>query len=137
MICNQPEACFQCFTFDEQQLLQEAGFVVSVPLQGGTGSMTSPMIVNDVTNNRYDDNGTVSTLHGGLLSHQPAAATADQGCACPESELYPILIPGEYPDPAGVRGTNPKLNPGASCTWAKLQDRHSFLNPRTPTTISN
>ena len=48
---------FQCFTFDEQQLLQEAGFVVSVPLQGGTGSMTSPMIVNDVTNNRYDDNG--------------------------------------------------------------------------------
>ena len=57
MIPSNLEACFQCFTFDEQQLLQEAGFVVSVPLQGGTGSMTSPMIVNDVTNNRYDEQG--------------------------------------------------------------------------------
>ncbi|TAI61580.1 hypothetical protein CWO89_34320 [Bradyrhizobium sp. Leo170] len=54
---KQPESCFQCFTFDEQQILEANGFVVTVPRIGGTGSMTSPMIVNDVTNNRYDEEG--------------------------------------------------------------------------------
>ena len=113
---NQPEACFQCFTFDEQQLLQEGGFVVIVPLQGGTGSMTSPMIVNDVTNNRYDDNvplhrhmvdPTVPPHPQRQLRTRLRLSIQSLGLN-PDTENIPIRL-------AGVRGTNPKLNPGASC----------------------
>ena len=74
---HQPESCFQCFTFDEQQLLQATGFVVTVPLHGGTGHMTSPMIVNDITNNRYDDEGRLNATWWNTNSRRLAAATAD------------------------------------------------------------
>jgi hypothetical protein len=118
---HQPESCFQCFTFDEQQLLQEAGFVVSVPLQGGTGSMTSPMIVNDVTNNRYDDNGRFNATWWAVSSRRLAAATADQAALVLGNVLGLGLYTKNTTIPAGVRGTNPKLILGAFRAWAKSQ----------------
>jgi phage tail sheath gpL-like len=118
---TEPEACFQCFTFDEQQVLQEYGFVVTVPLQGGTGQMTSPMIVNDVTNNRYDENGRFNATWWAVSSRRLAAATADQAALVLGQSLGLGLYTKNTTIPAGVRGTNPKLILGAFRTWAKSQ----------------
>jgi phage tail sheath gpL-like len=118
---RQPESCFQCFTFDEQQLLQATGFVVTVPLQGGTGSMTQPMIVNDVTNNRYDENGRLNATWWNVNSRRLAAATADQAAI----ELGKVLGLGLFTKnttvPAGIRGTNPRMILGQFRAWAKSQ----------------
>jgi phage tail sheath gpL-like len=118
---HQPESCFQCFTFDEQQILQDSGFVVTVPLQGGTGEETSPMIVNDVTNNRYDDNGRFNATWWAVSSRRLAATTADEMAL----QLGNVLGLGLYTKnttiPPGVRGTNPKLILGMVRTWAKSQ----------------
>jgi len=118
---QQPESCFQCFTFEEQQVLQATGFVITVPLQGGTGSMTNPMIVNDVTNNRYDENGRFNATWWNVSSRRLAAATADQAAV----QLGRVLGLGLYTKnttiPAGVRGTNPKMILGAFRSWAKSQ----------------
>src|SRR5262249_49161742 len=74
---RQPESRLPCWTFDEQQQLEANGFVVTVPLQGGTGSMTSPMIVNDITNNRYDENGRLNATWWNVSARRLAASTAD------------------------------------------------------------
>jgi phage tail sheath gpL-like len=118
---HQPESCFQCFTFEEQQVLQATGFVVTVPLQGGTGSMTSPMIVNDVTNNRYDENGRFNATWWNTSSRRLAAATADQAALVLGTVLGLGLYTKNTTIPAGVRGTNPKMILGAFRTWAKSQ----------------
>jgi hypothetical protein len=118
---TQPESCFQCFTFEEQQVLQDSGFVVTVPLQGGTGLMTSPMIVNDVTNNRYDEKGRFNATWWAVSSRRLAAATADQAAIVLGRVLGLGLYTKNTTIPAGVRGTNPKLILGAFRTWAKSQ----------------
>lgn len=116
---RQPESCFQCFTFEEQQLLQATGFVVTVPLVGGTGAMTAPMIVNDVTNNRYDQDGRLNSTWWNVNSRRLAAATADSMAI----ELSRFLSLGLFTKnttiPIGVRGTNPRLMLGALRAWAK------------------
>lgn len=119
---HQPESCFQCFTFDEQQLLEATGFVVTVPVQGGTGSMTSPMIVNDVTNNRYDSvTGRLNATWWNTNSRRLAAATAD-AAAIQLSEVLGLgLFTKNTAIPPGIRGTNPKLILGAFRAWAKSQ----------------
>jgi hypothetical protein len=119
---HQPESCFQCFTFDEQQLLEATGFVVTVPVQGGTGSMTSPMIVNDVTNNRYDvETGRLNATWWNVNSRRLAAATADTAAI----ELGKVVGLGLFTKntsiPSGIRGTNPKLILGQFRAWAKSQ----------------
>jgi phage tail sheath gpL-like len=118
---TQPESCFQCFTFEEQQLLQESGFVVSVPLQGGTGLMTSPMIVNDITNNRYDERGRLNATWWAVSSRRLAAATADHAAIALGRVLGLGLYTKNTTIPAGVRGTNPKLILGLFRAWAKSQ----------------
>jgi len=118
---HQPESCFQCFTFEEQQVLQATGFVVVTPLQGGTGSMTSPMIVNDVTNNRYDENGRFNATWWNVSSRRLAAATADQAALVLGQSLGLGLYTKNTTIPAGVRGTNPKMILGAFRAWAKSQ----------------
>jgi hypothetical protein len=114
-----PESCFQCFTYDEQQLLQATGFVVTVPYQGGTGHLTSPMIVNDSTNNRYDDDMRLNSTWWDVSSRRLAAVTADQMAL----ELGKVLGLGLFTKnttiPPGIRGTNPKLILGMIRTWAK------------------
>jgi phage tail sheath gpL-like len=118
---QQPESCFQCFTFEEQQVLQETGFVVTVPLQGGTGQMTAPMIVNDVTNNRYDDKGRLNATWWAVSSRRLAASTADQAAIVLGQSLGLGLYTKNTSIPAGVRGTNPALILGSLRDWAKTQ----------------
>jgi hypothetical protein len=114
-----PESCFQCFTFDEQQVLQAAGFVVTVPLSGGTGSMTAPMVVNDITNNRYDENGRLNATWWNVNSRRLAAATADAAAIALSQVLGLGLFTKNTTIPAGIRGTNPKLILGQFRAWAK------------------
>jgi len=123
---RQPEACFQCFTFEEQQLLQATGFVVTVPLQGGTGSMTQPMIVNDSTNNRYDENGRLNATWWNVNSRRLAAATADQAAIALGQVVGLGLFTKNTTVPAGVRGTNPRMILGQFRAWAKSQVGYLF-----------
>jgi phage tail sheath gpL-like len=118
---REPESCFQCFTFDEQQLLQATGFVVTVPLNGGTGEMTQPMIVNDITNNRYDDNGRLNATWWNTNSRRLAASTADAMAINLSSVLGLGLFTKNTAIPPGIRGTNPKLILGQIRAWAKGQ----------------
>jgi phage tail sheath gpL-like len=115
----QPESCFQCFTFEEQQLLQATGFVVVVPLAGGAGSMTSPMVVNDITNNRYDEEGKLNATWWNVNSRRLAAATADAMAIQLGQVLGLGLFTKNTAIPRGVRGTNPKLILGMVRSWAK------------------
>lgn len=127
MAClHQPESCTQCFTFDEQQLLQATGFVVMVPLQGGTGSMTQPMVVNDSTNNRYDDNGRLNATWWNTNSRRLAAATADQAAIALNQVIGLGLFTKNTTVPAGVRGTNPRMILGQFRAWAKSQVGYLF-----------
>lgn len=115
----QPEACSQCFTFDEQEQLREGGFVVTVPLQGGAGSLTSPYITNDITNNRYDVEGRANATFRDVNSRRLAAEVADE--LAKQLQIYNGL--GLFTKNTnirrGVRGTNPRLILGAVRTWAK------------------
>jgi len=123
---RQPEACFQCFTFDEQQLLQATGFVVTVPLQGGTGALTQPMVVNDSTNNRYDENGRLNATWWNVNSRRLAAATADQAAIALGQVVGLGLFTKNTTVPAGVRGTNPRMILGQFRAWAKSQVGYLF-----------
>jgi phage tail sheath gpL-like len=118
---RQPESCFQCWTFDEQQQLEANGFVVTVPLNGGTGSLTSPMIVNDITNNRYDINGRLNATWWNTNSRRLAASTADAAAI----ELGKVVGLGLFTKntqvPPGIRGTNPRMILGAFRSWAKSE----------------
>ncbi len=118
---RQPESCFQCWTWDEQQQLEATGFVVTVPLNGGTGELTQPMIVNDITNNRYDADGRLNATWWNVSSRRLAAATADAAAI----QLGRVLGLGLYTKnttiPPGIRGTNPRLILGAFRAWAKSQ----------------
>jgi hypothetical protein len=116
---RQPESCFQCFTFDEQQVLQASGFVVTVPLQGGAGSLTSPMIVNDITNNRYDENGRLNATWWNVSSRRLAAATADSAAIALSKVLGLGLFTKNTTIPQGIRGTNPRMILGQFRAWAK------------------
>jgi phage tail sheath gpL-like len=114
-----PESCFQCFTFEEQQVLGATGFVVTVPLSGGTGAMTAPMIVNDITNNRYDENGRLNATWWNVNSRRLAAATADAAAIVLNQVVGLGLFTKNTTIPAGIRGTNPKLILGQFRAWAK------------------
>lgn len=116
---RQPESCFSCFTFEEQEILRMTGFVVTVPLQGGTGSMTQPMITNDITNNRYDENGRLNSTWWNVNSRRLAAATADQAAIALNQVVGLGLFTKNTTIPAGIRGTNPKLILGQFRAWAK------------------
>ena len=97
------------------------GFVVTVPLTGGTGHLTSPMIVNDTTNNRYDDNGRLNATWWNTNSRRLAAATADSAAIALNQVIGLALFTKNTQIPKGIRGTNPKLILGAFRTWAKSQ----------------
>lgn len=118
---HQPESCFQCFTFDEQQVLEASGFVVTVPLSGGTGSLTSPMIANDITNNRYDDEGRLNSTWWNVNARRLAAATADAMAIYLSGVLGLGLFTRNTTIPIGIYGTNPKLIQGGLRVWAKSQ----------------
>ena len=116
---NQPESCTQCFSFDEQNQLRDNGFVVTVPAAGGTGAMTSPIVTNDITNNRYDANGRENATFRDVNSRRLAAQTADE--LAKQLQTYNGL--GLYTKNTNIRpgvfGTNPRLILGSLRAWAK------------------
>ena len=118
---TQPESCGQCRTFDEQEQLREAGFVVMVPLQGGEGALTSPMITNDVTNQRFDADGRENLTFRDVSSRRLAKKTAEEFA----NELQKYnglgLFTRNTDIREGVRGTNPRLILGGLRAWAKSQ----------------
>lgn len=71
-----PESCSSPWTFDEQEQLRDSGFVVTVPVSGGEGALTSPMVTNDITNNRFDDEGRENLTFKSVSSRRLATATA-------------------------------------------------------------
>lgn len=118
---KQPSSCTSCRTFDEQEQLREAGFVVMTPLAGGQGALTSPVVTNDVTNNRFDADGRENLTFRDVSSRRLAAYTAEQFA----NELQKYNGLGLYTRNTdireGVRGTNPRLILGGLRAWAKSQ----------------
>ncbi len=114
-----PESCSQCFTFDEQEQLREAAFVVTVPVNGGQGALTSPQISNDVTNNLYDEEGRDNATFRDVSAKRLASATAVSFA----EKLQEFNGLGLYTKNTnirpGVRGTNPRLMLGDLRAWAK------------------
>lgn len=115
----QPESCTQCFSFDEQNQLRDNGFVVTVPVAGGTGELTSPMITNDITNNRYDASGRANATFRDVNSRRLAAETADEFAK--QLQMYNGLglFTKNTDIRPGVRGTNPRLILGGLRAWVK------------------
>lgn len=116
---SQPESCAQCFLFDEQEQLRDGGFVVTVPLTGGVGALTSPYVTNDVTNNRYDEDGRANLTFRDANSRRLAARVADR--LAKQLQIYNGLglFTKNTTIKRGVRGTNPRLILGGVRTWAK------------------
>lgn len=116
-----PASCSQCFTFDEQEQLRESGFVVTVPFGGGQGFLTSPMVTNDITNQRFDAEGRENLTFRDVSSRRLAAKTAEAFAL----ELQKFNGLGFYTKNTtireGVRGTNPRLMTGALRSWLKSQ----------------
>lgn len=116
-----PESCASCYTFDEQNQLRDAGFVVTVALAGGQGSLTSPMVTNDITNNRYDAEGRENLTFRDVSSRRLATVTATQI----SEQLQQFNGLGYYSNNtninAGARGANKKMMLGIMRAWAKSQ----------------
>ena len=73
--------------------------------------MTQPMIVNDSTNNRYDENGRLNATWWNVNSRRLAAATADQAAIALGQVVGLGLFTKNTTIPAGIRGTNPTHDP--------------------------
>ena len=116
-----PETCTALRTFDEQEQLRDSGFVVTVPVSGGEGSLTSEMITNDVTNNRYDAEGKENLTFQSVSSRRLATATATQIA----EQLQQFNGLGYFTENTSIRegaqGTNRKMILGTMRAWAKRQ----------------
>lgn len=116
-----PESCGQCFTFDEQNQLRESGFVVTVPVRGGQGALTSPMVTNDITNNRFDAEGRENLTFQSVSSRRLATETAIQIA----EQLQQFNGLGYYTAGTNIRegakGINSKMMLGTMRAWAKSQ----------------
>lgn len=118
---GQPESCASCFTFDEQNQLRDAGFVVTVPVSGGQGALTSPMVTNDVTNNRYDAEGRENLTFRDVSSRRLASMTAEEIA----KQLQAFNGLGYFTENTsireGTRGTNRRMILGQLRAWVKTQ----------------
>ena len=115
----QPESCSQCFTFDEQEQLRLNGYVVTVPVAGGSGHPTYPYVTNDITNNRYDEEGRPNLTWRDTNSRRLAAEVADE--LAKQLQVYNGigLFTKNTTIKRGIKGTNPRLILGSVRTWAK------------------
>jgi hypothetical protein len=116
-----PESCTQCFSYDEQLQLRDNGFVVTVPLTGGQGALTSPEVANDVTNQLYDDEGRPNATFRDVSSRRLAASTAVSLATQLQTFNGLGLFTKRTDIRVGVRGTNPRLMLGSIRAWAKTQ----------------
>lgn len=118
---RQPESCTNDFTFDEREQLDESGFVVTIPVSGGKGAMTSPKIVNDITNNRFDSEGRENLTFRSVSSRRLATVTA----TLVAEQLQQFNGLGYYTKNTTIRqgahGTNSKMILGVMRAWAKSQ----------------
>ena len=118
---SQPESCSSCWTFDEQNQLRDSGFVVTVPVAGGQGRLTSPMITNDITNNRFDAEGRENLTFQDVSSRRLATRTA----ILIAEQLQQFNGLGYYTDGTnireGARGVNRRMMLGVMRAWAKSQ----------------
>lgn len=118
---NIPENCVSSFSFDEQQQLKEAGFVVTGSLNNGSGAYTSPYIFNDVTNYLYDANMRPNATFRDTNSRRLAASTAIEiGTVLQEFSGLGLFTQNTRIR-QGVFGTNPRLVLARIRAWAKTQ----------------
>lgn len=114
-----PSTCDSFFTFDEQEQLREAGFVVTVPVSGGEGILTSPMVTNDVTNYLYDEEGRPNATFRDVSSRRLASATAE-AFAIKLQEFNGLgFFTKNTNIPKGTFGTNINLMKSALRAWMK------------------
>ena len=116
---NIPESCVEMWTFDEVTQLKTAGFVVTGPLAGGTGSYTSPYVYNDVTNWLYDEKGRPNATFRDVNSRRLATATAIAIATQAQTYSGLGLFTKNTTIKAGVFGTNPRLMLADIRAWAK------------------
>jgi len=118
---SQPESCAACLTFDEQNQLRDSGFVITVPVAGGQGRLTSPMITNDITNNRFDAEGRENLTFQDVSARRLATATA----TAIAEQLQQFNGLGYYTDGTNIRegakGVNRRMMLGTMRAWARSQ----------------
>lgn len=118
---TQPEACGNCFTFDEQNQLRDSGFVVTVPVAGGQGALTSPMVTNDITNNRYDAEGRENLTFRDVSARRLATVTATEVAKKLQEFNGLGYFTANTAIREGVKGTNSRIMLGQMRAWAKSQ----------------
>ena len=101
--------------------------MVTVPLTGGTGQLTSPMIVNDTTNNRYDDNGRLNATWWNTNSRRLAAATADSAAIALNQVIGLGSVHQEHANPEGHPRHQSETDPGSVPDLGEVADRHPVL----------
>lgn len=118
---KKPESCDEAFTFDERNQLSDSGFVTTVPVSAGEGSMTSPQIVNDITNNRFDSEGRENFTFRSAASRRLAGETA----IAIATQLQRFQGLGYFTAGTSIRegtqGTNKNVMLGTMRAWAESQ----------------
>lgn len=118
---RRPESCSECWTFAERGQLDDSGFVVTVSATGGRGALTSPMVVNDVTNNRFDEEGRQNLTFRNASSRRLASSTA----ALLSEQLQQFNGLGYFTENTNIRegaqGTNKKMMLGIMRAWVRDQ----------------
>lgn len=116
-----PETCAAEWTFAEREQLSAAGFVVTVPSSAGEGSLTSPQVVNDITNNRFDDEGRENLTFRSVASRRLAAATAEALAAQLQQFNGLGFFSAGTAIRTGTQGTNLNAILGSTRAWAQSQ----------------
>lgn len=114
-----PESCFPEWTRDELLQLQDAGFVVTIPETAGSGAMASPMVVNDVTNNRFDADGRENLTFRSVSSRRQAVKTVMSLAERLQEFNGLSVFSRNTAIREGVQGTNQRLMLGELRAWAK------------------
>lgn len=116
-----PEGCTTSWTFAEREQLADAGFVTTVPQTTGAGALTSPQIVNDITNNRFDAEGRENLTFRSVSSRRLARRTAELIA----EQLQTFNGLGFFTAGTAIRngtqGTNANAILGQMRAWAKSQ----------------
>jgi len=114
-----PQSCTTCFTYDEIKQIKANGFVVTTPLSGGQGALTSPVISNDVTNYLYDDEGRPNVTFRDTNSRRMTAKVATEFANKLQEFNGLGLFTVNTQVKVGTKGTNKRLMLGAIRSWAK------------------
>lgn len=106
---KQPALCSNCWNYDEEEQLREAGFVVTGPVTNGTGVYTSPYVYNDVTNYLYDDQGRANATYRDANSRRLVASTAEWLAEMLSQYTGLGLFSKNTQVPQGTFGTTPRM----------------------------